>query len=230
MKKRSEVRVLLAGIIMMLSLTVLSGCATNRGFMKLDVPEMQAAQAAAGKQIFIRAVLDKREFQEAPRDPSIPSLGFEGATGATEEIKKRAIARKRNTFGQALGDILLEEGQTVETVVRDLVSKTLRGMGYAVAEKEKDAGADIMTLDVTIRKFWAWFTPGFWSIATEGRIETDIEVSQGDKKEKLDVKAYAVNRAQTANTGTWRNLFNLVFEDYQAKMKSEFMKTESRKE
>jgi hypothetical protein len=35
------------------------------------------------------------------------------------EVKARAIGRKRNTYGKALGDMVLEGGQTVEGVVRE---------------------------------------------------------------------------------------------------------------
>ena len=34
-------------------------------------------------------------------------LGFEGSAKSTAEIKARAIGRKRNGFGKALGDVLI---------------------------------------------------------------------------------------------------------------------------
>ena len=80
----------------------------------IQLPSNSATVNANGKEIFIESVTDERIFQENPKSQDIPSLGLGGSANATEIIRKRAIGRKRNTYGKALGDILLEEGQTVE--------------------------------------------------------------------------------------------------------------------
>ena len=92
---------------------VFASCATNRGYLNVPV-DTGSLSAPNGKQVYIRSITDNRQFQDKPLSADIPSLGFGGLNNATPEIKSRAIARKRNSYGKALGDILLEEGQTVE--------------------------------------------------------------------------------------------------------------------
>ena len=155
----------------------LGGCATSRS--ELQLPSAAAASAAVAADApvaVIRSVKDERTFEQAPDEPSTPSLGFEGATQATAEAKLRAIGRKRNTFGQALGDIFLQEGQTVETVVRDSLTQTLAAAGYNV-RSEAPPGAQALVVDVRIKKFWAWMNPGFWAITLSSEIATDIALS-----------------------------------------------------
>ncbi len=53
-------------------------------------------------------VEDDRKFQDKPASADIPSLKGE-QSNATVEEKARAVARKRNGYGKALGDILLKD-------------------------------------------------------------------------------------------------------------------------
>ncbi|MCP3927681.1 MAG: flagellar biosynthesis protein, partial [Bacteroidetes bacterium] len=87
-----------------------SGCATNRGILdvKVDIPQ----NPSEGKTIAIVRVTDIRQFEVAPLSPSVPSL--RGDDIENHAITVRAIARKRNGYGKAIGDIVLPEGRTVE--------------------------------------------------------------------------------------------------------------------
>ena len=114
-------------------LAFLGGCATSRSYMRLDVSHSSATVTTpSGKAVVIDAVKDERRFEESPGDPSVPSLkpGDEYKLGAEE--RKRAIARKRNGWGKAMGDILLENGETVETLTHDLVADGFARHGYQV--------------------------------------------------------------------------------------------------
>ena len=134
MKNVSKISTLLCAIIILF----LTGCASNRGIVSLELPETEMASHDNGKKIFIKSVTDERVFEEAPKTPDIPSLGSGGAINSTDEIKERAIARKRNGYGVAWGDILLKEGQTVETVISDSLKKAFAEMGYKVIEDQKE--------------------------------------------------------------------------------------------
>ena len=146
MMKKNLAMLSLAGVTRLF----LSGCATNRGVVRLEQAAAQTPVQATGKTVFIDTVTDRREFQENPSSQDIPSLGFGGSAAATADIKRRAIARKRNTFGRALGDILLEEGQTVETVIRDALKRSFAELGYTVLEykESKAVGSDLEELNI----------------------------------------------------------------------------------
>lgn len=193
-----------------------SGCATSRDVMKLDIPQDAAPAASNGKSVFIRTVTDNRRFEENPGQPNIPSLGFEGTGAAPVEMRKRAIARKRNTYGKALGDILLEEPQNVEGVVGELVKTSLRGMGYTVVNDRNQVNSDTLMMDVRIDKFWAWFNPGFWALTLKSEISTTVSVDRasGGSRQQKTVNATAEKSAQVATSGTWAEVYQRAFEEY----------------
>src|ERR1043165_6603595 len=89
----------------------LGACAVSRSVIDVQVaPGAAAAANAAPATPARREVEDARQFQLKPTDPSVPSLGD------AEELKdpgitQRAVGRKRNTYGMALGDVVLPEGR-----------------------------------------------------------------------------------------------------------------------
>ena len=191
---------------------LLTGCATSRSEIKLSAPVTEAAAptAADAKVVVIRTVTDERVFEQAPRDPSTPSLGFGGAEAATAEVKSRAIGRKRNTYGKALGDVLLENGQTVEAVVRENLTAALQQAGYRV---QTEASSDAVAIDVRIKQFWAWFQPGFWAIKLHTKIATDLSV--GDAA-PISVAIQVEDSRQIAADGAWIEIVDQALKDYRA--------------
>ncbi|GGA04458.1 hypothetical protein GCM10011408_27870 [Dyella caseinilytica] len=154
----------------------MTGCATSRSEIKLQSPAIVApATTATGAQpvIVIGKITDERVFEDGSDDPSTPSLGFGGVGKATDDVKAQAIARKRNTYGKALGDVLLQQGQTVESVIRENLTAAFQQAGYQVKDAG-DAGPSPLVVDVHIKQFWAWFTPGFFAITLSDNIATDL--------------------------------------------------------
>ena len=150
---------------------ITTGCAVGRSEVQLDTPSA-AAQAAPskGKVVVIRTVKDERRFEESPSSPSTPSMDG-GASKASADEKARAIGRKRNGYGMALGDVLLQPGRTVENVMKDSLAAGLRAAGYDVRDS---ATPGAILVDARIRKFWSWVTPGFASVTVEGTVEADV--------------------------------------------------------
>ena len=74
---------------------------------------------------FVR-VSDLRQFQIDPPQPDISSLMNDEIDDPL--ITSRAIARKRNSYGMALGDILLPEGKTVMKLVEAALPRDLEKM------------------------------------------------------------------------------------------------------
>lgn len=161
---------ILATTLIALSLV---GCATSRGL--IEIPSGQKLNqsqeiVAQGKSIIVK-VEDDRKFQDKPASADIPSLKGE-QSHATAEEKARAVARKRNGYGKALGDILLKD-ETVSHLVDKRVSEALQQSGYKVLNKNNEANADLI-LNIKINKFWSWFQPGFASIKIHSEIDTEI--------------------------------------------------------
>lgn len=193
------------------AMVVFTGCATSRGIMPLTVPAAQETQKARNVSVYISSVTDARVFEDRPNSPDIPSLGAGGASKATDDIKARAIARKRNGFGKALGDILLPEGQTVSSVTRDMVASAFRSAGYTVA----DSPAGAVSLDVTINKYWSWVNMGAWALTITAHAETNIKAATG---KTYNIFAMGSHRPQMASTANWQKGFRLMMEDYSAKL------------
>jgi len=214
----------LARLVLALLLALLSSaCATTRGEMALTVPAAGEVVAADAPAVVIEIVEDQREFQVNPRDPSIPSLkkGHEYVLDA--DGRKRAIARKRNGYGMAMGDILLEGDQTVETITRELVAKGLAERGFRVVAA---AGApdDAIRMRVGIREFWAWFSPGVWSVSMEAKMKIRFDLSDATGSRRFEVSAYGINKGQSGREGNWRVAYDRAFEDYLSKQRSEFQR------
>ena len=164
---------------------ITTGCAVGRSEVQLDTPSA-AAQAAPskGKVVVIRTVKDERRFEEAPSNPSTPSLDG-GANKATADEKARAIGRKRGGYGMALGDVLLQPGRTVENVMKESLAAGFRAAGYDVRDA---ATPGAIVVDARIRKFWSWVTPGFATMTIEGTVETEL-TSTGNAP--ITIKGYA---------------------------------------
>ncbi len=178
---------------------ILGGCATSRSEVKIGGGEaLTNAPVTQSRAVVIRSVRDERQFAEKPSDPSVPSLG---SAGGNDAEKARAIGRKRNGFGQALGDVLLENGQTVTGVVRDNLASAFRQAGYRVAPDLASAGSSPLIVDVAVRKFWAWFTPGMMSISLSANIETDVRISGGGTSTVVSVAAK--DERMVANDEAW---------------------------
>ncbi|MGZ5096927.1 MAG: hypothetical protein ACXWG9_02510 [Usitatibacter sp.] len=190
-----------------------TGCATSRSEVKLSSPGAAMSGSGTGKVVVIRSVKDERVFEQAPHEPSTPSIGLEGTSQATAETKARAIGRKRNTYGQALGDVMLEPGQTVEKVVRENLAAALNQAGFQVKSAES-AGANPITLDVRIKKFWAWLNPGFWAVTVSADVATDITASSGGGTNTVSV--HAEDKRQVVTDGAWIELIDKALQDYRA--------------
>ena len=148
-----------------------TGCATSRGTLDVRVPVVQ--NPATGIEVKLTEVADQRVFERAPSQPSTPSLKDDLIEDRS--TTDRAIARKRNGYGKALGDILLPEGRTVAQLGREAITRGLRESGYRVLEDGAPGFAGATPLQAEIEKFWAWFTPGFWAVHLE--FEALIRVS-----------------------------------------------------
>ncbi len=192
-------------------LLALGACATNRSQISLDVPS-RGVVADNGKVVVIESVADERRFEEDPDEPSTPSLKKGAKYSLDAEGRKAAIARKRNGYGIAIGDIVLQPPQTVETITRDLVADGLRARGYRVVGEGEPVPADAVRMKVRVQEFWAWLTPGFWAIDMEARLKTLLQF--GDADRTIEVAAYGKKTAPTGREDNWKEAYDRAFNDY----------------
>ncbi len=201
-------------VLIVLLCVITAGCATSRSEIRLSSPPTPSKTATASRAVVIRSITDERVFEQAPKDPSVPSLGFEGASQASAALKARAIGRKRNSYGKALGDVLLQGDQTVVGVVRENLTSALSQAGYVVDETSRDRPA--LTLDVHIKQFWAWFKPGFFAITLNTNIATDLVISDGANP--ITVSVHAEDTRQVASEGAWIEIVTKALADYRSEV------------
>lgn len=203
--------------LLLVAALFMGGCATSRGSMSLTVPPASGT-TSVGIPVYVDQIVDRRVFEDKPSEPSTPSLKGGKGSSESEAIKSKAIARKRNSYGKALGDILLDGDQTVVGMMRDLLRESFNGAGYVVVDDRSKLGSNGIEVDVEIEKFWAWFTPGFFAVSMESQIETSLQVSQGGESRQVEVRAYGKNAGQSGRDGNWLEAYRRGFEDYKAKL------------
>ena len=201
---------------------ILGGCATSRSEISLPSPHAASKpQTTTGRTVVIRSVKDERVFEEAPSVPSIPSLGFEGALKASDDVKARAVGRKRGGFGKAMGDVLLENGQTVVGLVRENLTTVFQQAGYQVTS-EGATDPTFLVVDVHVKQFWSWFQPGFWAIKLHANIETNLDISGTTSPTTISV--HVEDSRQMATEGAWLQIVEQALVAYRAEATSKLSK------
>jgi hypothetical protein len=189
-------------------LLALTGCVTGQRTLAIAIPT-EAPKAATKAPIYIASVTDDRVFENKPSSPSTPSIDGDVTTMPASQ-KDRMIGRQRNSFGKAMGDIALANGDTVTKQVRALVEEGLRRKGYEISGDP----ATPTSLAIGIDEFWAWMTPGFVALTFEARISTHLTLKDTGGNTKMEVKGSGLNHGQVAKDGNWLEAFTPAFEQY----------------
>ena len=212
--------------LLVLMCVFLAGCATNRSAitLKSSIAAPAKATVPTGQTAVIRIVKDDRVFEEKPKDASIPSLGFGGAANSSAELKASAVGRKRNGFGKALGDVTLENGKTVDGVIRERLTLALQQAGYEVKQDDQAVNPTLV-LDVNIKQFWAWIQPGFWAITVHTKIETDLNVA--GLSTPININTHVQESRQIVPDSAWISILSKGLDDYQTKVSVELAKLPS---
>lgn len=163
---------LIRAALAMAAMALLAACAVNR--TEITIPPQASTQPANGVVAVVVDPVDARQFEAAPAKPSIPSLKEASQIG-NAQFTSRALARKRNGYGAAMGDVLLTPPQTVSSLVGAAVKAGLRDSGYRILEPN-DPGYDTAPkVNVRIVEFWTWVTPGFAQIKLDNATELVLE-------------------------------------------------------
>jgi uncharacterized lipoprotein YajG len=211
-------------IIKLIKLTAIgllsTGCATNRGI--IDVRPPITLNPALGPKVFISEVNDLRQFELKPASADIPSL--KNGEINDPSITSRAVARKRNGYGKALGDILLPEGRTVADLVKEAAENALRERGYIVLSR---AEADALPIKVNVHKFWSWVRMGFWTLELnfEGVVSLDNDAVCLKPNQKITGRLSL--KTQAATTRAWENIINKGLDELEIQIKTSLKSPDS---
>lgn len=185
-----------------------TGCVVGRRSFELPVQSHDIPAATQGK-VYIAAVTDDREFQNKPSDPSVPSIDGD-VTKLSAQAKDQMIGRQRNTWGKAMGDIALPAGDSVTRRMRLLVEQGLMRKGYEISADPAAA----KSLTVSITEFWAWTTPGLWTLTFEAKLSCSIVETDASGRHTAVVKGYGMNHGQVAKDANWQEAYDPAFEDF----------------
>ena len=150
---------------------------------------------------------------DKPPTPDIPSLGQGGVLKHSTELRSRAIGRKRNGYGKALGDVFLEEDNSVQNLVINTLTNVLNKYGYKIYDINLFYPPDTTFIDITINEFWSWIDIGFWSIGIEAKIDTYVSITYEDNK-TISISARTSNRVMAATDSAWKETIDLVLQNY----------------
>ncbi|MDH3233729.1 MAG: flagellar biosynthesis protein [Alphaproteobacteria bacterium] len=202
---------------------LLGGCAVNRSEINVGVDKSQPA-AAATVPVKLVNVTDKRRFELNPRRPSIPSL--KNGEINDSKITKRAIARKRNSYGMAMGDVLLPPGRTVEDLAREALVKALNEAGYRVLKPSDPGYQAAPALSADIHEFWSWVTPGFTEIAMEFKADVRLIGDWPAAVDKRTVRGYARVTGFAGTESMWQETINKGIDNFVGSMKGVLLRPE----
>ena len=184
------------------ALVLLAGCATNRAEVDVDVVPPGTTQTPApsnGKKVFVSAV-DDRVFQVKPSSFDVPSLKYDDIDD--KSITERAIARKRNNFNWAIGDVLLPKGRTVAGLVSDAVATAYHQAGYEVVKTPNVPGAH--QVNVQILEFWSWSgVEGVLDKAVRNQSLLQIKTTGAPE---YSVKTLVTDDAKVVTDGAWKKI------------------------
>jgi uncharacterized lipoprotein YajG len=185
-----------------------AGCVTGRRSFPLAIPTNDNPAQTRGK-VYIAAVTDDRTFQNKPSDPSTPSIDGD-VTKLSAQQKDQMIGRQRNGFGKAMGDIALPAGESVTERTRLLLEQALARKGYEVSTDPNAANS----ITVSVKEFWAWFTPGFWALTFEAKLSCDVTLKNSSGLHTATIKGYGLNHGQVAKNGNWQEAYDPAMEDF----------------
>ena len=186
--------------------TFQASCVVGTREISIDVPQGQHPGGRGGARI--ASVTDSRQFQNHPSEPSTPSIDGDVNSKTRAELG-RYVGRQRNTYGAGMGDIALAGSGTVPAKAGEIVGEALARKGYRI-------GGSGTPVNVEVRKFWAWMSPGMWAITLEARIETVVSVGG----RRIHAEGYGENVCQAATNDNWELAYRRAVDDLLAKLES----------
>ena len=199
-------RSILCASIAALAVTCLcGGCVT--GLREIDISKIHSAELSNAKASVKKGdgklrvsitVVDKRVFEESPRDPSHPSVGW----GADDLDKACLIGRQRNSYGMGMGAVAARNGFTVAGHIGKLVEESFIKAGCEVVKNGRLEDG-VVPVRVEVSQFWGWVTTGFWTVSVTVRSDMRLTISYGTKTGDVSSLVESKRHSMAVADGTW---------------------------
>jgi hypothetical protein len=184
------------------AVSLLAGCAVGR--TTVDVSAPQGTNPTTGKYVRIESVQDKRTFTVKP--PSADMASLDPDEDSSDASKARAIGRKRNGYGKALGDVVLPEGKTASGLVASALTTGFQEAGYIVVKEGDPNFAAAAPVTAQIDDFWAWLQPGFWAVSTNQKSELQLTGDVGALHGTQTIKTQVKESKQVVASSDWQEI------------------------
>jgi uncharacterized lipoprotein YajG len=202
---------------------IFSGCVVGERTVSLEPDQpaetgaIQIDPSSLKGTVVISSIADNRVFQNKPSDPSMPSIDGDVAE-MTQEEQVRMIGRQRGSYGNAVGVTVLPEGDSILIRTRGLIERGFASQGYRASDEPDSTVSAVVAID----QFWAWVTPGMWSIKVEAKVAYTIDLRVGEETKSIIVRGYGTKGSSTAITSkTWGIVYDLAFDDLLKNLETE---------
>ena len=187
---------------------LLSGCATNVSTLNPDLSMCTEINnnPSSDTSVFIQSVSDERVFAENAPSADMPTWSNDG----THE-EDRAIGRKRNGFGMALGGIVLPQGITATSIVERALSQAFKDNGYYVIKNAAEVNNNTKIIDIKMTQYWSWMNPGAFTITLTSDIKADVT---GYSSEPVNVHGNYSENFAFGTESSWLKVINQAIKNF----------------
>lgn len=196
-----------ARALLFLTLALAAGCASRAKLSSLSItpPPPGSSPNLRSQSILVRNVTDKRKVSGESNDP------------------ERNIGWTAPMMGQPSQEILLPPGGSVEALMRQTLTNTLKGLGYAIESDEGNISSQDIIIDVSIDEFKAWVGPKDGQTGMHGAIATTLKmVGPIGKKETREI---AIELSRSPGVGliekSWKDFYQRMMNDYAREAREE---------
>ena len=166
----------------LLALVMLAaGC--GPGFLVLEAgypTEPATLEPDSGMKVFVGEVRDDREFDMQAETLSVPCFWDAPAF----KDRPYVVGAKSSSGGKNLQNIYLVDGQTVESIIADMLGVAFRQAGYRIVDEEEKAD---LVIEASLKELWIWMTPGGMTIRVVSRVQADVTVTGKGGTRELEV-------------------------------------------
>lgn len=194
-----------------------TGCVVGRRTLALPVPTATTEAPAQKGTVYLESVTDDRHFENKPEAPSTPSIDGDVNTLSAEQ-RSMMVGRQRGGFGNAMGDIALPTGETVQKRATALFEQALKARGYSLSS---DASTASTTAKIGVSEFWAWCTPWGFAISFEARVTCKIVLKTPVSPKEIVVSSFSRNLGQVISDANWQLAYTRAFEELLQKLDTE---------
>ncbi len=204
----------LASIAMLLTL---NACSNNMYNVDLRSPVKVVSNNQSGPRICIADVTDNRVFGGSEAKPEQPS-----GIVLSPDYKARVYARLKNLIGDHTGAMLVPEGKTIASLVKDILTQALTEDGFTVVENADLNDPSTITMAVSVKNFWSWTSMDKVNSDIISDIELDVYTQTNNGQQHINLKNRQTRKVltdtrtlyKTTTEASLANIYHLACEKF----------------